>query len=145
MSSNFDNGTQITLEGPPLPGTTVNRWRLNFAAPHDGPLTPGIYPDFQRWPFQASDRPGLEFSSTGRLDNRASGFFEILNTQTGFAANFTHYGETNTNNWAVVEVRYNATFVPEPTIAILLVAYGALPIRRRKSASERRVRQVQLH
>ena len=68
-------------------------------------------------------RPGLEFGSTGRLDNQASGFFRILEVTYGgtgevltFAADFTHYGETNPNNFAVVELRYNATIVPEPLV-----------------------------
>jgi hypothetical protein len=126
-SRNFDQGIGLLIQGPIVPGTAVDYWRLNFAAPNDAVLTPGAYPNFERWPFQASDRPGLEFASTGRLDNRASGFFQVLEASYGpagtvlsFAANFTQYGETNANNYAIVEVRYNAT-VPEPTTLLTLV------------------------
>lgn len=132
---NFDNGVSIFLEGPPPPGTTVTYWRLNFAAPFEEVITPGFYPDFQRFPFQDHDRPGLEFASTGRLDNRASGFFEVFEATydaggevLSFAADFTHYGEENLNNYAIVEVRYNA--IPEPATAILVLV--GLPILRRR-------------
>ena len=114
-SKNFDNGIGFVIEGPALPGTSINRWTLNFAAPFRAKLTPGLYTDFQRWPFQNTDRPGLEFTSTGRGDNRASGFFEVLEVtydtsgnMLTFAADFTHYGEENVSKYAKVEVRYNA-------------------------------------
>ncbi|TWU06894.1 PEP-CTERM motif protein [Symmachiella macrocystis] len=138
-SRNFDNGIGFEITGPALSGTSVDRWFLNFAAPFDALIAPGVYNDFQRFPFQDTDRPGLEFGSTGRLDNTASGFFEVLEVTYGttgevltFAANFTHYGEQDLNNYAIVEVRYNATAaVPEPsTFALLgiggiaLVGYG---------------------
>lgn len=141
VSRNFDNGIGLDIRGSALPGTSVTNWFLNFAAPFSVPITPGFYPDLQRFPFQDNDRPGLEFGSTGRLDNRASGFFEVFEATYGldgevlaFAADFTHYGETNLNNYAIVEVRYNAT-IPEPGTATLAV-FGALAflIRRRKAA-----------
>lgn len=131
-SRNFDNGVGFNISGPALPGTAVTNWFLNFAAPFDAVLAPGLYSNFQRWPFQAPDRPGLEFGSTGRLDNEASGFFRILEVTYGstgnvltFAADFTHYGEMDPNRYAIVEVRYNASVVPEPG-ALTLSALGLL-------------------
>jgi hypothetical protein len=143
-SRNFDNGIGFNISGTPLPGTTVDNWFLNFAAPHRMELAPGHYSDFQRWPFQDADRPGLEFGSTGRLDNRASGFFDILEvtydskgTVLTFAADFTHYGEENTNNYAVVELRFNASTVPEPstlTLSVLgLIGIASLARFRRRA------------
>jgi hypothetical protein len=135
-SRNFDNGVGLQISGPPLPGTAVDSWRLNFAVPGDVTPTPGVYLNFQRWPFQDPGRPGLEFASTGRLDNQAAGFFEILEATFGpggevlsFAANFTHYGETNPANYAIVEVRYNAT-IPAPGVGA--VCAGALVLLRRR-------------
>lgn len=137
-SRNFDNGVNINLNGPALPGTSVTSWNLEFAAPFDALITPGFYPDFQRFPFQDSDRPGLSFSSTGRLDNMASGFFEVFDATYGvggevlsFAADFTHFGETNLNNYANVEIRYNTT-VPEPGTATLTLLCAVAFLRRRK-------------
>jgi hypothetical protein len=136
---NFDNGVNIDVSGPALPGTTVGSWDMEFAAPGDALLVPGHYANFQRFPFQANDRPGLAFGSTGRLDNQAAGFFDILEATYGpggqvlsFAANFTHYGETNPNNYAIVEVRYNAA-VPEPAGAAVVSGGLALLLRRRRS------------
>lgn len=120
-SRNFDNGIGFSITGPALPGTSINQWFLNFAGPFDAELARGLYSDFQRFPFQEAGRPGLEFGSTGRLDNRASGFFDILEVTYDtlgdvltFAADFTHYGEENINNYANVELRFNASLVPEP-------------------------------
>ena len=119
-SRNFDNGVSINLSGPALPGTAVTNWFMDFAAPFNATLAPGLYNNFQRFPFQDPDRPGLAFGSTGRLDNMASGFFRILEVTYGgtgdvltFAADFTHYGETNPNNYAIVELRFNSP-IPEP-------------------------------
>lgn len=138
VGRNFDNGVSLNVNGPPLPGTSVDSWRLEFAAPFNELIVPGFYPNLQRFPFQDADRPGLSFSSTGRLDNRAGGFFEVFEATYGpddevlsFAADFTHYGEENPNNYAVVEVRFNA--VPEPTTAILLLAGVSILLRRRRT------------
>ena len=138
VERNFDNGVSFDFDGPPLPGTSVDYWDVEFAAPFEAEITPGFYPSFQRFPFQDSNRPGLGFHSTGRGDNRASGFFEVFEATYGpggevlsFSADFTHYGEENTNNWAIVEIRYN---VPEPTTAMLLlfgVTAGGFSRRRR--------------
>ncbi|MBD3676329.1 MAG: hypothetical protein HUJ26_22690 [Planctomycetaceae bacterium] len=120
-SRNFDNGVGFYISGPALAGTTVTYWRLNFAAPFNALLVPGEYADFQRFPFQDNDRPGLEFASTGRLDNQAAGTFEILEATYGpsgevltFAADFIHYGETLVERYAIVEVRYNYDETPPP-------------------------------
>jgi len=139
-SRNFDNGIGPNLLGPALPGTSVSSWRLNFAAPNNAEIIPGFYDDFARFPFQNSSQPGLEFSSTGRLDNRASGFFNVLEATydtngdvLSFAADFTHYGEQNLNNWAIVEVRYNAT-IPEPkTMVLAVLSLGGMLLLRRSS------------
>ena len=135
---NFDNGISFNIEGSPLAGTSVTYWRLNFAAPGDAEITPGLYSGFQRWPFQDANRPGLEFASTGRLDNMASGFFEVHEVTYGmggevltFSADFTHYGEANLNNWAHVEIRYNIP-IPEPGVAAMLMLGATCVVRRRR-------------
>ena len=117
----------------------MDEWFLTFAAPSGQQLVPGHYANVQRYPFQANDRPGLEFGSTGRLDNQAGGFFDVLEATYGpnnqllsFSANFTHYGETNPSNYATAEIRYDAG-LPEPTAAALVgcgLAAGLLRRRR---------------
>ncbi len=138
VERNFDNGISLDFDGPPLPGTPVDYWDVEFAAPFNQVITPGLYENFQRFPFQDDDRPGLGFHSTGRGDNMASGFFEVFEATYGpggevlsFSADFTHYGEQNPDNWAIVEVRYN---VPEPTSAmIMLVGASVCGLARRKN------------
>jgi hypothetical protein len=87
-------------------------------------------------------RPGLSFSSTGRLDNRAAGFFEVLDVTyaggnsgevTSFSADFTHYGEERASSFSIVEFRFNATAVPEPSSAgVLFLATSALVLFRKR-------------
>lgn len=125
-SRNYDNGVSFNITGPELPDTNVDRWRLDFAAPFEEELTPGVYNNFQRFPFQDSDLPGMGFGSTGRGNNRASGSFEVLEVSyddfgdvLSFAADFTHYGEENTDDFAMGEIRFNSepdgVTVTEPT------------------------------
>lgn len=138
---NSSNGATIQAWGAPLPETDELSWYLNFAAPLGAEITPGFYPDFQRFPFQDWHWPGLEFRSTSRGNNRASGFFEVYEVTydpagevLSFAADFTHYGEEDPDNWAIVEVRYNAT-VPDPGTATLAALGAFLTLcRRRRSA-----------
>ncbi len=70
----------------------------------------------------------------------AAGFFEVFEATYGpggevlsFSADFTHYGETNPNNYAIVQVRYNAA-IPEPTsltlIALPAVGLAVVCVRR---------------
>lgn len=129
---------QIYVSGSPLPNTSVDYWRMTFDAPDAQNLAPGVYANVQRYPFNDAGRPGLEFASSGRLDNMAAGKFEILQIEFGpsnelisFAANFTHYGETDPSRYAIAEVRYNAD-VPEPASLSVLGTGGALLLLRRR-------------
>jgi hypothetical protein len=134
---NFDNGVTFSIEGKPLPGTNVSNWGLDFAAPGDALLVPGKYFDFQRFPFQEISRPGLAFSSTGRLDNRAAGMFEVFEATYGptgevltFSADFTHFGEELPGRFAIVELRFNV--IPEPSTLLLLGAAVPFVFRRNR-------------
>ena len=137
--NNGGNALAFNLTGTPPGGTTVDNWFMTFGAPGNAVITPGVYANFQRWPFNDATHPGLSFGSTGRLDNAASGTFEVLEVTYGpgnqvltFAANFTHYGEANTNNWAICELRYNST-VPAPGVCTIAAALAPLTLRRRRA------------
>jgi hypothetical protein len=50
---------------------------LTFQAPSGRVLGPGWYPEAQRYPFQASGRPGMDISGEGRGCNQVAGNFEV--------------------------------------------------------------------
>src|SRR5262249_1104079 len=81
-SRNFDNGVAISYQAA---HNSLDYWNLNFAAPFNAPLVPGYYPNAQRFPFQASNVPGLDVSGQGRGSNTLTGNFTIL--QAIYAAN----------------------------------------------------------
>jgi hypothetical protein len=58
---------------------TPEHWYyLDLAAPTGQALASGgVYENAQRYPFQASDRPGLSFSGDGRGCNQLTGRFEV--------------------------------------------------------------------
>ncbi len=53
-------------------------WSLHLAAPAGTKLLPGVYENATRWPFQAPQTPGLDFSGDGRGCNTLTGKFEVL-------------------------------------------------------------------
>lgn len=67
----------------------------NFASPQDTLLTPGIYEQATRYPFQDPVVPGLSVSGAGRGCNQLKGRFQVLEAVCGpgneverFAADF---------------------------------------------------------
>ena len=104
-------------------------WLLAFAAPGNGPLVPGVYEGATRYPFQATNQPGLSLSvgETGATCNQLNGRFVVHEAQYGpnrtvvsFAADFeiTCVGATGTLKGTV---RFNDALpkpVPVLTIAV---------------------------
>ena len=68
---NFSNGIRIDFNGSTF-------WYLNFAAPGQAAITPGLYEGATRWPFQSPTGPGLDVSGDGRGCNRLTGRFVVL-------------------------------------------------------------------
>jgi hypothetical protein len=116
-------------------------WNLYFADSTSSKLQVGLYSDAVRWPGWPQDLNSLTVTGGGQGDNMSLGVFNVLEVEydpkglvTRFAADFTHYGETDPANWLVGRIRFNAT-VPEPSTlalagisAVALLAHG---VRRR--------------
>jgi len=132
---NFDNGVSLDVFGPNPLNFGAS---LNFAAPHNVPLTIGTYLDATRYPFQAPNSPGLSFSMNGRGDNTLTGFFTVLeiaygpgNSITSFAADFTQYDEGQMNWWNQGSIRFNSSLpIPEPAVPSLLITGCAILLRK---------------
>lgn len=56
-------------------------YSFEFYAPKNQDFTSGIYKNARRFPFNASDEPGLDISGNGRGCNRLKGEFEVLEVQ----------------------------------------------------------------
>lgn len=116
-------------------------WSLDFAAPGNADLLPGIYLGAERFPFQNAGQPGLSFAGNGRGDNTLTGQFTVLDAQylpTGgllsFAADFIQYDEGRQEAWNSGGIRYNSevptTATPEPA-ALTLLMTGLIVARAR--------------
>ncbi len=96
-------------------------WDLDFAPPYGTQLAVGSYEGATRYPFQASDEPGLSVSGDGRGCNQLSGRFDILELAYGtggrverFAADFEQRCE-NFMPPLYGSIRYNSD-VPLATV-----------------------------
>ena len=95
ISQNFDNGVSVQVRGP---GTSF--WNLNFSAPGDNALEPGLYRDAIRYPLQPIVKPGLSVSGEGRGCNSLTGRFDVIEvvynpdgSVDSFAADFEQHCE----------------------------------------------------
>jgi VCBS repeat-containing protein/predicted outer membrane repeat protein len=95
--TNFDNGVSIDVD-PPDPGTF---WFLDFAGPNNALLTPGVYLNAMRFPFQDAGHPGLDVSGNGRGSSTLTGQFTVYDVIRNaaqddilsFAASFEQHSE----------------------------------------------------
>lgn len=108
-SQNYDQGVTVRVDGP-------NWWTLNFAAPGEIPLTPGLYEGAIRFPFQPITLPGLSVSGDGRGCNELSGEFtvhEVVYNPDGsialFAADFEQHCE-HFNPGLYGAIRFNSDY-----------------------------------
>jgi hypothetical protein len=103
-------------------------WYLDFAAPNNQPLTVGSYTGAARFPFQASNQPGLAIYGDGRGCNTDTGSFQVLeityganNDITAFDAHFEQHCEGATPALRG-EIRYGAHVVVNVTAPSHLTA-----------------------
>ncbi len=120
-------------------------WYLDFIGPNSTRVTPGLYANATRYPFQGSG-PGLSFVGDGRGDNQLTGYFNVLqatyNTSgqlQSFAADFVQYDEGNLSAWNDGSIRFNSTIpIPEPSTLALagcgMIGLGARACRRHRHA-----------
>ena len=94
VSRNYDNGVTIRYTAP------GQDWWLDFAAPNEGLLLPGLYSNAMRFPFQAPGRPGMDISGNHRGSNQLTGWFNISEVAYGptgevlvFSATFEQHSE----------------------------------------------------
>ncbi|MEM7050722.1 MAG: hypothetical protein AAF604_13735 [Acidobacteriota bacterium] len=73
IGRNGAGGVSFDFDQMPGPST----WSLDFAAPGGIELTIGDFPNAERFPFQAANRPGLAVSGEGRGCNTLSGEFSV--------------------------------------------------------------------
>ncbi|NUT96271.1 MAG: hypothetical protein HOY78_30020 [Saccharothrix sp.] len=82
---NSDAGDELTVSGSEnnnhvivwIEGANGDWWSVQFAAPAGQALTAGTYTDAERYPFQPSTKPGLDYSGNGRGCNQLGGTFTI--------------------------------------------------------------------
>ena len=93
---NYKNGVTIGFATPNYSAW----WYLDFGAPDDDLLTPGVYANAVRHPFQPAGVPGLSVSGDGRGCNTLTGSFQVLEVTYGagdvieaFRATFEQYCE----------------------------------------------------
>jgi Putative Ig domain len=103
-------------------------WYLDFAAPSGQSLAPGNYTGAARYPFQASNQPGLSVVGDGRGCDTVTGSFQVLQASfdnignvLAFDATFVQYCEGGTAALRG-EIRYNASVVINVTAPTTLTA-----------------------
>jgi VCBS repeat-containing protein len=113
---NYDQGVSVSFNS----ANYDHFWYLDFAAPNNQPLTVGTYTGATRFPFQASNEPGLSVAGDGRGCNMDNGSFTVLEVTYGangtidsFDAIFEQHCE-GLPPAARGEIRYNA----HPTVTV---------------------------
>lgn len=93
---NFDNGVSLSVIQPATGG---DWWYLDFAAPSNAPLAPGVYEDAGRFAFRDPGQPGLDVYGNGRGHDQLVGEFVVYDVEYGtdnavtrFAATFVQRG-----------------------------------------------------
>ncbi|MDZ8096654.1 MAG: DUF4347 domain-containing protein [Nostoc sp. DedQUE05] len=114
-NTSSNNAIRITYSEP---GSGGKWWDLSFAAPFNAPLTTGTtYTGAARFPFQATNQPGLDVSGDGRGYNSLTGEFTINQIIYGvdsqivsFDATFRENGDGDPINESYRgRIQYNAT------------------------------------
>jgi uncharacterized delta-60 repeat protein len=110
VNRNFDNGVSFSYQD-----TNPNVWwYVDFAAPNNATLVPGLYGNAARFPFQLTSQPGLDIAGEGRGSNTLTGKFTVLQANyspTGQVLNFDATFEQHSEGATPAlfgEIKYNA-------------------------------------
>ncbi len=121
VSRNYDNGVSFSYTSALNPGT--DWWYVDFAAPNNQTLVPGVYNNAARFPFQSANQPGLDVSGQGRGSNTLTGSFNVLQavyaadgSVVSFDATFVQYSDNSTGA-LTGEIKYNAGATPSGILA----------------------------
>jgi VCBS repeat-containing protein len=88
VQRNSDNGVSVYYQD------ASNSWSLDFAAPQNATLTPGYYGNVARFPFQASNQPGLDVSGDGRGSDTLTGNFTVKQAVYDASGNVVNFDAT---------------------------------------------------
>ncbi|MBM5817355.1 MAG: hypothetical protein FJ083_12460 [Cyanobacteria bacterium K_Offshore_surface_m2_239] len=102
-------------------------WVLELATPGERPLTPGLYQEAKKYPFQGLAFPGLNVEGIGRGNSAVTGSFEVFElvaqpdgTILSFAADFLQFDEGIPDWWNRGSLRFNSarplSFLPLPSV-----------------------------
>ena len=133
LSENFDNGPRVVIFGE------GNSFSAFFAAPFLDLLTPGLFQNATRFPFQALTDPGLAFSVNARGSSSLTGQFEILEIEHDASdipivldVIFEQHSENRVPG-LFGRVRVDATTVPEPSSFVFCTScFVLMQLRRRR-------------
>jgi hypothetical protein len=116
------------------PGGKKEWWNIVMVGVNGSAPGVGTHLNAERWPFQSSGHPGLDFSGNGRGNNTLAGEFYIYEKSVGanglltkLAVDFMQYDEGGRSNWIWGSFRINSdipiTLIPEPA-AVALAFWG---------------------
>jgi hypothetical protein len=119
-----------------FPNVSLHWFYLDLAVPQGQMLQPGFYPSATRYPFEASNVPGLSLYGDGRGDNQSIGYFNILEISYSgtllqtLAVDFVQYDELNLNAISSGSLRYNSSIPPAsvPESSSLLLWLGGFAL-----------------
>lgn len=130
IRQSFDNSLHFSITDFVSPSPPYSFWYAEFSAPSGARVTPGIYLNATRYPFQAAGAPGLSIHGDGRGCNESFGSFTVFEATYDnagelltFAADFQQRCESQMAPLLTGSVRYNST-VPITRRTDLLLDFG---------------------
>ena len=136
---NANNGVSFVIS------SETRYWFLDFAAPGNAQITPGLYSNAMIFPSQTGPNPGMLFWGEGRIVTSVSGYFNVLevdygpgNTVNRFYADFLQNDQGDPSQMNMGMIRFDLNPVPEPGLFPLAAAgILALFLRNRRRSSIR--------
>jgi hypothetical protein len=112
---------------------TEHFWSLDFAAPSDEPLVPGLYRGAFRYPFQEPGEPGLSVHGDGRACDRSAGAFEVKEIEYGAGDSIAFFRATFEQHCAGLPPALTGEIRFESDTVVAVSAPLEEPVERRKN------------